>query len=138
METVEGKKFVRQPKELFGFPVIQQESDLVNALTQGLTVARFEFGDSLSPIINSGEYCILKPISENDEIKVGDVIFGLVRSFGGNYAYMTHMVLNISDSGYGKTKWYQIGSSWGDIFGWTNQILAKAEGTNVFEKAEKY
>lgn len=129
------KKYVKNPTELLGVPVIplSREHELILALSQKKTVARFEYGDSLSPIVRSGEYCILKPVSEDDEIKVGDIVFCLVRTIDGQKFYMTHMVLNICSSGHDKTKWYQIGSSWGEIFGWSNKILAKAEGTNVFE-----
>lgn len=128
------KQYVKNPTELLGVPVIplSREHELILALSQKKSAARFEYGDSLSPMVRSGEYCILRPVSEADEIKVGDIVFCLVQTIDGQKFYMTHMVLNISSSGHDKTKWYQIGSSWGEIFGWSNKILAKAEGTNIF------
>ena len=99
-------------------------------LKNGITIARFEFGDSMSPVLVSGEYCIVEPIKELEginNIAIGDAVLCKV----GDHL-MTHMVLMISDSAYDGTK-YLIGNTWMQYYGWTDTIYGIAKGTNVIE-----
>lgn len=76
------KQYVKNPTELLGVPVIplSREHELILALSQKKAAARFEYGDSLSPMVRSGEYCILRPLSEDEEVKIGDIVFCLVQT----------------------------------------------------------
>lgn len=117
-------------KEIKGIKVVNDANTALEQLRLGKKIARFEYGDSLSPILNSGEYAILTPINDYDDIKIGDVVFCLV-----NGILMTHMIWLISESNY-QQKQFLIGSSSGQLYGWTTWIYAKAKGTNIFENGE--
>lgn len=108
--------------------------EAIERLSKGEIVARFEYGDSMLPLLESGEYAVLVP---NQKIEVGDAVFCNVNGY-----IMTHMVMMISNV-RGKPM-YLIGSpnynSNGtfNIYGWTSEIYAKAYKTNVFEKESEY
>lgn len=89
--------------------------------------ALYEFGDSLSPIINSGEYSFITKINSLDDIKIGDCVFCHVPNIGD----MIHMVLMKSDSS-AKTPFFLIGSSSYQLYGWTDMIYGKVKGTNIY------
>jgi hypothetical protein len=108
--------------------VIQEIEDVIQALQKDEVVCRYEFGDSMQPILQSGEYCKLTPLKSNQEASIGDAVFCCVHG-----CWMTHMVWNVSHSSANGT-FYLIGSSSGDMYGWTNKVLAIAQGTNVVEE----
>ena len=62
-------RFVNSPKEIDGIEVVQDINEAVKAINEGRTVCRYEWGDSMTPILRHGEYAKLIPISENTEIK---------------------------------------------------------------------
>ena len=97
--------------------IVQDEYEVVEALENNEAVTRFEFGDSLSPIVFSGEYLILKPIKSNDEISEGDIVFCQLE----DGILMTHMVLIKANEKF------LISSTNGMIFGWSRKIYAKCE-----------
>ena len=94
------KRFVNSPKEIDGIEVVQDINEAVKATNEGRTVCRYEYGDSMTPILRHGEYAKLIPISENTEIKRGDaVLCKLDNEYDtSNPFYMTHMVWEISNS----------------------------------------
>ena len=127
-------KYVNSPSTItvdgIEYPVVNDIREAVEMLKNGITIARFEFGDSMSPVLVSGEYCFVEPIKELEglnNIAIGDAVLCKV----GDHL-MTHMVLMISDSAYNGTK-YLIGNTWMQYYGWTDTIYGIAKGTNVIE-----
>ena len=113
------------PEEINGVSVIQDIIIAMDCLSKGQTITRYEFGDSMTPILTSGQFCNLVPIKEGEEIKQGDCVFAVVNNSVG-----THMVWMISESN-GK-KYYCIATTSGTVIGWTDNILAKAYGIPHF------
>ena len=75
-----------------------------------------EKGNSMSPIIKSGQKHELSPVVDwNKEISVGDIVYCKVR---GNF--YTHLVKAKNDD-----KGCLIGNNKGGINGWTKQIFGK-------------
>lgn len=99
-----------------GIKIVQDIEQARDSVLNGEIVTRFEYGDSLSPIVLSGEFLILKPIDR--EIRLYDIVLCEVNDY-----LMTHMIVNISQDG----KYYLIGSTHGWIFGWTDKIYALCE-----------
>jgi hypothetical protein len=127
-------KYVNSPSTItvdgVKYPVVNDIREAVEMLKNGITIARFEFGDSMSPVLVSGEYCIVEPIKELEGINnigIGDAVLCKV----GDHL-MTHMVLMISDSAYDGTK-YLIGNTWMQYYGWTDTIYGIAKGTKIIE-----
>lgn len=115
-----------------GYKVVQDEYEAAQCLQKGETIARFEFGNSMYPILKNGEYAILHPIKKQDEIKCGTAVFCWMPFKGSGY-YMTHLVTNIRHVPDTNITEYQISSTDGVIFGWTDKILAVAESTDIIE-----
>lgn len=106
--------------------------EILSELSKGNNVARYEYGDSMMPLLQSGEYCILIPANKTT-IEVGDAVFCEVNGY-----VMTHMVMMISKI-QGEPM-YLIGSPNYDrttntfpIYGWTKNVYAKAIGTKIFK-----
>ncbi|MBR6516925.1 MAG: hypothetical protein IKT40_08845 [Bacilli bacterium] len=121
--------YVQNPEKVNGVQVVNDAFQAIALLEDGHAVARFEFGDSMSPLLKSGEYCILEPMRDNMEAEIGDAVFCNVNGY-----VMTHMVLMKAKNDADDKPYYQIGSTSGDIYGWTNVIYAIAHGTRVLEK----
>lgn len=136
-----SKTIVNSPTEINGVRVVQDEREVLEALNNGEIICRFEWGDSMHPILKNGEYAKLIPIKDMTKVKRGDAVFCKIKDeeSGGEY-YMTHMVWEISTSSHdGNEKpWFKIGSSMTTIFGWTQDVYAIAIGMNVFESSENY
>ena len=98
-----------------GLRVVQDMDEAVKTLKNGEMIARFEFGDSMRPILVSGQYARLSPI--HDVPHIGDAVLCCVNGY-----WMTHMVWNVNYA----TKYCLIGTSQGDMYGWTNEVLAIA------------
>ena len=120
-------KYVKNPEFINGIKVINSPHLAIDMLNNGIELARFEFGNSMSPKLLSGEYCILKPLKNGEEANVGDAVFCKV-----NGIVMTHMVLSKKNKD-SKVE-YLISDTYGNIYGWTSEIYAIAHGTNVLEK----
>ena len=54
--------------------------EILGELSKGNNVARYEYGDSMMPLLQSGEYCILIPANKTT-IEVGDAVFCEVNDF---------------------------------------------------------
>ena len=131
---VDNVKYVKSPStiEVDGvkYPVVNDIVNAVELLKQGISIARYEFGDSMSPVLVSGEYCVVEPIKELEginNIAIGDAVLCKV----GDYL-MTHMVMMISDSSCNGTQ-YLIGNTHMQFYGWTDTIYGIAKGTNILE-----
>jgi hypothetical protein len=83
-------------------------------LEEGKTFETSEKGNSMVPLLYSGEKHILTPISI-EEVKVGDIVFCKVKG-----SYMTHLVTAKNDK-----KGLQISNNHGHINGWTKAVWGK-------------
>lgn len=129
-------KIVNNPIEIDGHRVVQMGEEIAKAMENGETVYHWELGDSMDPIIRNAEFCMISPVTNIDDIKVGDAVFCKISNgYGGDY-YMVHQVVCISNSGHDGKKWFKIGSTGDHIFGWTQDILGIAVGTDIFQCEE--
>ena len=111
---------VKSPHQLDGLKVIEDYKEMVETLENGEAIAHWERGDSMSPLLVDGQYVRLTPIYQIvTEAKLnadnGDIVFCKV-----NGEWMCHMVW-VSNKASGKCL---IGSTSGDLYGWTEDILA--------------
>lgn len=119
---------VKSPETICGYRVFNDAVQALEQLRLGETIARYEFGNSMYPLLKNGEYAIITPMVDNTEpIKVGDSVFCEVNGY-----LMTHMVVAISNTAKEGTM-YLIGSSMLDLFGWTSNVYGIAKGTRIFE-----
>ncbi len=86
----------------------------VEKLKEGKSFITSEKGNSMVPLIKSGQDHELKPCSISD-VEVGDIVYCKVR---GNF--YTHLVKAKSDQ-----KGVLIGNNKGNINGWTKQVFGK-------------
>lgn len=133
-------KIVDCPERIDGVRVIQDDEEyMVEALENGEAVCRFEWGNSMDPVLKHGEYAILTPIRDTSEVHRGDAVFCRMTDENGNSYYMTHMVWEISRSSHDGRPWFKIGSTMASIYGWTQDVLAIARGTDCIQKVtERY
>lgn len=125
---------VDNPKIIDGLKVIQDYGEIAEALENGETVMHWEAGTSLSPIINHLEYCKIVPIKNINDVKRGDCVFCKLTNKNTDVPhYMVHQVWEISDAAYDGELWFKIGSSMSYIYGWTNEVLGLAYGTNIYQ-----
>lgn len=120
-------KYVKMPKFINGVRVINDIEEAVEWLKNGRTIARFEYGDSMYPLLESGEYCIIEPIKDLNKIEDGDTVLCEV---GGRL--MTHMVMMKSNTSK-ETPYFLIGTTSLYAYGWTNKIYGLCKGTNFLE-----
>lgn len=119
---------VQNPTTIKGHKVVNDIKEAVECLRRGETIARFEFGDSMSPILESGEYCVVEPVFDLNTVNVGDAVLCEVNGY-----LMTHMVILKSNSN-ANTPYFLIGNTAFEIYGWTCKIYGIAKGTNYVEK----
>ena len=109
-------------------PVVQSYESIKKFLDEGKTVVHWEGGDSLHPVIKNMEYCKISPISI-DDVKVGDCVFCRLDS---KY-FMVHRVNDIINHNV-QGKWFKIGNTWDNTYGWTQDVYGIAEATDVFQQ----
>lgn len=83
-------------------------------LQNGESFKTSEKGNSMVPLIKSGQEHLLEPVQIED-VKVGDIVYCKVR---GNF--YTHLVKAIDPK-----KGCQIGNNKGRINGWTKQVYGR-------------
>ncbi len=110
--------------------VINDINEALIELKKGNEIARFEFGDSMQPILKNGEYGIVVPITI-EQVNIGDAVLCEV-----NGHLMTHMVMMISDSAKDGRK-VLIGNTYMQFYGWTNKVYGGVIGTNIIEMNEE-
>jgi len=86
----------------------------VEKLMKGETFITSEKGNSMVPILKSGQDHKLAPASWED-VEVGDIVFSKVRGY-----YYTHLV-----KAKNADKGCQIGNNKGGVNGWSKQIYGK-------------
>lgn len=99
--------------------IIYNERTAVDPLTRGQTVLVRGMGNSMTPILKSGEVVQVVPIKPDTSIVKGDVVVAKV--IGNVYL---HKVTAIRNTKTGKI--YQIGNNHGYKNGWTHKIIGKA------------
>lgn len=85
-------------------------------LEEGKTFETSEKGNSMIPLIKSGQKHILEP-TKIEDVKVGDIVFCKVKG-----SYFTHLVTAKNDK-----KGVQISNNHGYINGWTKQVWGKVK-----------
>lgn len=87
-------------------------------LQQGETVEFRPRGNSMTPLIKSGQLCCVQPLEESETLNKGDIVLCTVR--GNQYL---HKVLGVRSGG----KEVQIGNNHGRVNGWTsrNKVYGK-------------
>ena len=82
-------------------------------LTEGKSFRTSEKGNSMTPLIKSGQEHVLSPINLSD-VEVGDIVFCKVKG-----RYYTHLVKAKGDRGV------LIGNNHGKINEWTKSVFGK-------------
>lgn len=116
------KQIVNNPQTLNGLKVVNDPEEALKYILEGETVCRFEYGDSMTPVLNHGQYARLTPLSKNP--KQGDAVFCRV-----NDCLMTHMVFIVNEA----TGQCLICSTAGTVFGWTDEVYAIATPMPFYE-----
>jgi hypothetical protein len=123
-------QLVTAPFEINGVKVVNDIEKAVECLKNGEAIARYEFGDSMFPFLISGEYAIVKPVTDLNAIKQGDAVLCRLNGY-----LMTHMVLMTAHTGVNKDEpYFLIGNSLTQPYGWTDEIYGIAESTRIVEK----
>jgi len=124
------RKYVNNPPEIDGIRVVQDGLDIMKALVTGETVLHWEFGNSMFPILMSGEYCKIRPITNPNEVNIGDPVFC---SFQGQYFMVHRCIDKVERDG---AMWFKIGTTGNTVYGWTDEVYGIAEPTNIFQEGE--
>ena len=137
MLVITPRVIVEAPSEIEGLRVENNYQAIREAMDEGETIMHWEGGFSMHPILMNGEYCKIVPLQKCDGIEKGDAVFCAFNDKEGVKHYMVHRCTDIvtrKDENGDNEKWYRIESTWGDLYGWTNEVYGKALSTNVFEK----
>ena len=126
-------RVVNEPTEIEGLRVVQDEHEIAKALEGGETVYHWEAGNSMAPLINHMEYCKIVPCAPID-VKRGDAVFCKIIASTGEPYYMVHQVWEISNCCHDHRRWFKIGSTSTQIFGWSCDVLGKAYGTDIYQE----
>lgn len=94
-------------------------------LSAGETFVTSEKGNSMTPLIMSGQKHVLEPIKNPETISAGDIVYCKVHG-----RYYTHLVKAIDT-----TKGFLIGNNHGHLNGWTKNVYGKV--IKVLKPGEK-
>jgi len=97
---------------------------LREALRKGLTIQYRSSGWSLYPWVHSNDCCVFAPVTDPDQLKVGDVVFCEVQESKRHYAHMIHEIgwENFRDPFDGEVmfkRYFWIGNMKGHRNGWS-------------------
>lgn len=84
-------------------------------LQEGETFVTSEKGNSMTPIIESGQKHVLSPVTDLGDIEVGDIVYCRVHG-----RFYTHLVKSKDTK-----KGVLIGNNHGGINGWTKSVYGK-------------
>lgn len=101
-------------------PTIYTERGAVEPLKLGLTVHVGGHGNSMTPLLESGEVVIVKPIDALDRLKKGDIVLCKVKG----RVYL-HKITGVRGRKICGNKIYQISNNHGYVNGWTSTIYGK-------------
>lgn len=88
--------------------------DIVKELGEGRSVTLKPHGNSMTPLINSGDTIVLQPVDPAD-VKVGDAVLAKVKG-----RYYIHKVTAVGDDGR-----FQISNNHGHVNGWSRQVYGR-------------
>ncbi len=97
----------------------EKNSIKIQLLAEGKSFAASEKGNSMTPLIKSGQQHELSPVDSWEDCKPGDIVFCKVKG-----SFYTHLVKAKSDRGL------LIGNNHGGTNGWTKQVYGKV--TQIF------
>ena len=83
-------------------------------LQEGKTFETSEKGNSMVPLLKSGQKHVLEPINIED-VEIGDIVFCKVKG-----SYFTHLV-----TAKNEIKGVQISNNHGHVNGWTKNVFGK-------------
>jgi hypothetical protein len=83
-------------------------------LEEGKTFETSEKGNSMVPLLKSGQKHVLEPINIED-VEIGDIVFCKVKG-----SYFTHLV-----TAKNEIKGVQISNNHGHVNGWTKNVFGK-------------
>lgn len=106
-------EYLKNETTVDGLKVIEDINEAVKVLENGETIAHWEWGESMMPILQSGQYVRLTPCYTTPD--VGDIVLGYVNSH-----WTCHLALKVNKA----SGWCQIGTTNGEEIGWTKDILA--------------
>ena len=84
-------------------------------LQNGKVIVTSEKGNSMTPLIKSGQAHKLEPVTDLSTIKVSDIVYCKVKG-----KFYTHLVKAVDSN-----KGVLIGNNKGNINGWTKQVYGK-------------
>ena len=87
----------------------------LDLLLEGKSVITSEKGNSMTPLIKSGQKHKLEPVKDIKDIKVGDIVYCKCKG-----KFFTHLVKALDIN-----KGLLIGNNKGGINGWTKQVYGK-------------
>lgn len=90
--------------------------DIVKELSEGRSVTLKPHGNSMTPLINSGDTIILRPV-DPAEVEVGDAVLAKVKG-----RYYIHKVTAVGDDGR-----FQISNNHGHVNGWSRQVYGRVD-----------
>lgn len=130
------RKYVKSPKEIDNIKVIQDGQKIKEALLNGETVMHWEYGDSMYPILMSGEYVKLTPITEENckNLKGKPVFCTFEYDAHGkkDEIAMVHLCTDVHVRNDG-TIFCKIETTNGYLYGWTTNVYGIGESTDIFE-----
>lgn len=130
-----AKEIVNSPDTLKGYRVVQDEREIMEALSNGETVMHWESGNSMFPLLKNMEYCRISPVNINElqdkKSIVGKPVFCHFVYPGYGDCYMVHRCTDMYERD-GET-YFKIESTDNQVFGWTQDIYGIAESTNIFQ-----
>lgn len=128
------KEIVNEPKELYGYRVVQDGEEIKKALENGETVMHWEAGDSMYPLLMHMEYCKIRPV-EKEAVSPGDPVFCGMKYRGEDGElhdyYMVHRCTEILVRG--GERYFKIESTSNQFFGWTKDVYGVADRTSIFQ-----
>ena len=129
------RKIVDRPEYIDDVRVVNDYEEILKAMENGETIMHFEWGDSLYPILQNGEYCKITPLNDKVKVNVGDPVFchfvyPLTDGGTGDF-YMVHRCTDMYKRG--DVTYYKIESTDNQFYGWTKDVYGVAESTNVFQ-----
>ena len=98
-------------------PIFRENKISADHLLNGETIVIYGFGNSMTPILKSGQPVLVEPINYQTKLKKNDIVFCRV----GGYYYL-HKILAIRNN-----MSFQIGNNHGFVNGWIsrNQIFGR-------------
>lgn len=85
-------------------------SNVMATLAAGEVAYTRPVGNSMLPLIKSGQEVVIEPVNDPDSLAVGDIVFALVKG-----TYYLHLISAIRDDKV------QISNAKGFVNGWTNK-----------------